>query len=426
MHDIKSVRSDPVRFDADLARRGLSPSAALLLALDDARREAITRSEAWRQKRNALSRDVGSLKAAGDHDAANKLISEIAADEAGSTTAVTVSEAALTEALEELPNALDPAVPDGSDERSNVVVHQHGAPQEWSFTPRQHFDIGEALGFMDFAGAAKLSGSRFTVLRGLLARLERALGQWMISLQTEDHGYMEVAPPLLVNPEAVRGTGQLPKFKDDLFQTTDGRFLIPTAEVPLTNLVAGAILAKSELPIRVAALTPCFRAEAGSAGRDVRGMLRQHQFQKVEMVSITLPDESEAEHERMTTCAEAVLTALGLVWRRVLLCAGDTGFSAAKTYDLEVWLPGQGAWREISSCSNCHDFQARRMGARFRPDGQKGTAFVHTLNGSGVAVGRALIAVLETHQLADGSVLVPPVLRAWMGGMERISAGKAV
>ncbi|HYZ31830.1 MAG TPA: serine--tRNA ligase, partial [Crenalkalicoccus sp.] len=332
-------------------------------------------------------------------------------------------QAKLKTILESLPNILDPDVPDGPDETANRVLHQHGEPPAFAFPPKQHFEIGEALGLMDFATAAKLAGSRFTLLTGALARLERALGQWMITLHTEEHGYTEVSPPLLVNDATMYGTGQLPKFGEDLFRTTDGRWLIPTAEVPLTNIVRDEILPEAALPRRFTALTPCFRSEAGAAGRDTRGMLRQHQFQKVELVSVTRPEESAAEQERMTRCAERVLTELGLTWRRVLLSSGDTGFSAAKTYDLEVWLPGQGAWREISSCSNTRDFQARRMNARYRPAEGKGTAFVHTLNGSGVAVGRALIAVLETFQQADGSVRVPEVLRPWMGGMERIARG---
>jgi seryl-tRNA synthetase len=301
-----------------------------------------------------------------------------------------------------------------------VVMHQHGNPPKLPFTPKQHFEIGEALGLMDFAGAAKLAGARFTVLKGQLARLERALGQYMLSLHVDEHGFTEASVPLLVNDSTMYGTGQLPKFKEDLFHTDDGRWLIPTAEVPLTNLMAGEILAEDALPLRLTALSPCFRSEAGSAGRDTRGMLRQHQFTKVEMVAITTPEQSAAEHERMTQCAERVLTELGLVWRRVVLCAGDTGFAATKTYDLEVWLPGQEAWREISSCSNCRDFQARRMGGRYRPKEGKGTAFLHTLNGSGVAVGRALIAVLETHQQEDGRVAVPEVLAPWMGGVSHI------
>jgi seryl-tRNA synthetase len=283
--------------------------------------------------------------------------------------------------------------------------------------------LGEALGLMDFATAAKLAGARFTVLKGALARLERALGQWMLNLHTEAHGYTESAVPLLVNDGTMYGTGQLPKFAEDLFRTTDGRWLIPTAEVPLTNFAAQEIMAEADLPIRLTALSPCFRSEAGSAGRDTRGMLRQHQFAKVELVSIVKPEDSDAEHERMTRCAERVLTELGLVWRRIILCAGDTGFGAARTYDLEVWLPGQQAWREISSCSNCRDFQARRMGARYRAKDAKGTNFLHTLNGSGVAVGRALIAVLETHQQADGTIAIPEVLRPYMGGMARLGGG---
>ena len=322
--------------------------------------------------------------------------------------------------LETLPNILDAEVPDGRDESANVVQHQHGAQPEFSFTPKQHFELGEALGLMDFSTAAKLAGARFTVLKGPLARLERALGQWMLNLHTEAHGYTESAVPLLVNDSTMYGTGQLPKFAEDLFRTTDGRWLIPTAEVPLTNFAAQEIKAEADLPLRLTALSPCFRSEAGSAGRDTRGMLRQHQFAKVELVSIVKPEDSDAEHERMTRCAERVLTELGLVWRRIILCAGDTGFGAARTYDLEVWLPGQGAWREISSCSNCRDFQARRMGARYRAKDAKGTSFLHTLNGSGVAVGRALIAVLETHQQEDGSIAIPEVLRPYMSGLARI------
>lgn len=320
--------------------------------------------------------------------------------------------------LEALPNILDPLVPDGRNETANVVVAQHGEPRDLGFQPRPHYELGEALGLMDFSAAAKLAGARFTLLRGGLARLERALGQFMIDLHTDTHGYTEMTVPALVNEATAYGTGNLPKFEDDLFKTTDGRYLIPTAEMPLTNMVAGEILAEAALPIRLTALTDCFRSEAGSAGRDTRGMLRQHQFRKVELVSIVRPEESEAEHERMTAAAERVLTLLEVPFRRVLLCASDTGFSAAKTFDLEVWMPGQQAWREISSCSNCRDFQARRMNARFR-DG-KVVTFVHTLNGSGVAVGRALIAVMENHQQADGSILIPDALRPYMGGTESI------
>ena len=422
MHDIRTVRADPAAFDAALARRGAPPMAEAILAQDSRRRAAQQAVQEKQARRNALAKEIGQAKRQGADSAALEaeavaLRDAMAALEAEAKDA----DAAQLALLEALPNILDPGVPDGADESANVVLHQHGAPANLAFAPKQHFEIGEALGLMDFTGAAKVAGARFTILRGALARLERALGQWMIGLHADEHGYTEVAPPLLVNDATMYGTGQLPKFQEDLFRTTDGRWLIPTAEVPLTNLVAGEILAPEALPIRVTALTPCFRSEAGSAGRDTRGMLRQHQFQKCELVSICRPEESDAEHERMARCAERVLTDLGLVWRRVVLSSGDTGFAAAKTYDLEVWLPGQGAWREISSCSNCHDFQARRMNARYRPDGAKGTAFVHTLNGSGVAVGRALIAVLETHQQADGSVLVPEVLRPWMGGLTRIA-----
>jgi seryl-tRNA synthetase len=421
MHDIRAIRADPGAFDAALARRGLPPAAEAVLAEDARRRAAQTALEARQARRNALAREIGEAKRRGADTAAleqeaTALRGEMETSEAEAAAA----ERAQTALLEALPNILDPEVPEGPDESANRVLHQHGEPPRLAFTPRQHFEIGEALGLMDFAAAAKLAGSRFAVLRGALARLERALGQWMLDLHTAEHGYTETSVPLLVNDAAMYGTGQLPKFAEDSFRTTDGRWLIATSEISLTNLAAGELLAESALPLRVTALTPCFRSEAGSAGRDTRGMLRQHQFQKVELVSITRPEDSEAEHERMTKCAERVLTELGLTWRRVLLSTGDTGFSSARTYDLEVWLAGQGAWREISSCSNCRDFQARRMGARYRPAEGKGTAFVHTLNGSGVAVGRALIAVLETYQGADGTVAVPEVLRPWMGGAEQI------
>lgn len=425
MHDIRIVRADPAGFDAALARRGLPPSAEAILAQDASRRAAQAAAQEAQARRNQISKEIGQARRQGGDTTALEAEGTALRGRMETLDAeARAADAAQTALLEALPNLLDPAVPEGRDEADNVVLHQHGAPPELGFAPKQHFELGEALGLMDFGAAAKLAGARFTVLRGALARLERALGQYMISLHVDEHGYSETSVPLLVNDATMYGTGQLPKFSEDLFRTTDGRWLIPTAEVPLTNLVAGEILAESALPLRFTALSPCFRSEAGSAGRDTRGMLRQHQFGKAEMVAITRPEDSAAEHERMTQCAERVLTELGLVWRRVLLCAGDTGFSATKTYDLEVWLPGQGAWREISSCSNCGDFQARRMNARYRPEaaqGSKGgTAFLHTLNGSGVAVGRALIAVLETHQQADGSVLIPEVLRPWMGGTARI------
>ncbi len=415
MHDIRAVRADPAGFDAALARRGLAPAATEVLRLDDLRVEAVRVTQAAQTTRNELSKRIGAAMKAGDAAEAERLKAEVKATmEAAAAATPEVHEAARDALLATLPNRLDAEVPDGADETANVVLHTHGTPREFDFQPKQHFEIGEALGLMEFGTAAKLAGSRFTILKGALARLERALGQWMLNIQTEEHGYTECVVPLLVNDATMFGTGQLPKFGEDLFRTTDGRWLIPTAEVPLTNFAAREILDAAALPIRLTALTPCFRSEAGSAGRDTRGMLRQHQFNKVELVSITAPAQSDEEHERMTRCAERVLTELGLTWRRVLLCAGDTGFGSARTYDLEVWLPGQGAWREISSCSNMRDFQARRMDARSKAAGAKGTEFVHTLNGSGVAIGRALIAVLETFQNADGTVTVPEVLQPWM------------
>jgi seryl-tRNA synthetase len=413
MHDIRKVRENPAAFDAALARRGLPPQAAALIALDEARRAAITTAERLQADRNALNREIGRFKSKGDHDKVVELFAEVAKLEAMNDGDVEAKKVQLDDALSRLPNILDAAVPDGADETANKVLHTHGTPREIEGA-KQHFEIGEALGLMDFERAAKLSGSRFVVLKGALARLERALGQWMLSVHTEENGYTEVSPPLLVNAQTLYGTNQLPKFEEDLFKAGE-HYLIPTAEVPLTNLAADSILPEPAEPIRYTALTPCFRSEAGSAGRDTRGMLRQHQFQKVELVSICTPEQSDAEHERMTRCAEGILTALGLTWRRMLLCAGDTGFGAARTHDLEVWLPGQQAWREISSCSNCRDFQARRMKARFKRG--KENLFLHTLNGSGVAVGRALIAVMETYQRADGGFDIPEVLRPFMGGM---------
>jgi seryl-tRNA synthetase len=420
MHDVKAIREDAAGFDAGLARRGILPLSAELIALDDERRAAVAQLQVLQASRNALAKRIGEAKRAKEETTAleaegGALRGQMEALEAE----VPRLEVLLRETVSAIPNLLDEAVPAGRDEADNLEVKVFGRKAEFGFAAKQHFEIGEALGLMDFGGAAKLAGSRFTVLKGALARLERALGQFMLDTHTAEHGYSETVVPLLVNDASMFGTGQLPKFAEDLFRTTDGRWLIPTAEVSLTNLVAGEILAGAALPLRVTALTPCFRSEAGSAGRDVRGMLRQHQFNKVEMVSIVRPEESEAEHERMTRCAETILERLELPYRRMLLCAGDTGFSAAKTYDLEVWLPGQGMYREISSCSNTLAFQARRMNARYRGEGGK-PEFVHTLNGSGVAVGRALIAVLENHQNEDGSVTVPGVLRPYMGGVERI------
>jgi seryl-tRNA synthetase len=422
MHDIRAVRADAAAFDAAMARRGLPPVADSLLALDADRRAAQTALQEKQARRNALAKEIGQGKRAGADTAALEAEATALRDAMdGLEQRVPELDAAIRGALEVLPNILDASVPDGPDETANVVLKQFGTPREFSFAPKQHFELGEAMGQMDFATAAKLAGARFTVLRGALARLERALGQFMLDLHTQEHGYTEASMPYLVNAAAVYGTGSLPKFEEDLFKTTDGRYLIPTAEVPLTNTVSGDIVAEKLLPIRLTALTDCYRSEAGSAGRDTRGMLRQHQFRKVELVSITHPDQSAEEHERMTRCAETVLERLGLPYRRVLLCSGDTGFASTRTHDLEVWLPGQQMFREISSCSNCRDFQARRMNARFRGgvDG-KTVANVHTLNGSGIAVGRALIAVMENYQQADGSIAVPEVLRQYLGGVDSI------
>jgi seryl-tRNA synthetase len=421
MHDIRRIREAPEAFDAMLARRGLAPLAAEIRSLDQRRRAAQTAFQEMQAARNALSRRIGAARGKGEDAAA------LQAEAAAMAEAIAREEAEekrlgaeLDALLATIPNWLDEAVPTGSGEADNVVLRAWGEPRAFGFTPLQHFELGERLGLMDFEAAARLAGARFVVLKGALARLERALGQFMLDLQTGEHGYTEVSPPLLVREAVLFGTGQLPKFREDQFATTDGRWLIPTAEVPLTNLVREQVLAEADLPLRVTALTPCFRAEAGSAGRDTRGMLRQHQFMKVELVSITTPEQSEDEHARMTQAAEIVLQRLGLAYRVVDLCSGDLGFGAARTYDLEVWLPGQGTYREISSCSNCRDFQARRMDARYRPAEGKGTRFVHTLNGSGVAVGRALIAVMETYQRADGGIDIPEALRPYMGGLAAI------
>jgi seryl-tRNA synthetase len=422
MHDIRAIRADPAGFDAALARRGLAPVSPEVLAKDAERRAVLTALQERQARRNALAREVGQGKRTGaDTSALEAEAAGLRGEMEGQETRAAALDDAIRRILENLPNVLDPDVPDGADETANVVLKQHGEPRDLGFQPRQHFELGEALGMMDFAAAAKIAGTRFVVLRGPLARLERALGQFMIDLHTRDHGYTEYVVPSLVNDATAYGTDKLPKFADTLFQTTDGRWLIPTAEVPLTALVMGDIVAERNLPMRVTALTDCFRSEAGAAGRDTRGMLRQHQFRKVEMVSIVHPDRSAEEHERMTQCAEKVLSLLKLPFRRVVLSSGDTGFGAAKTYDLEAWLPGQQAWREISSCSNCHDFQARRMNARFRSADGKTVAHLHTLNGSGVALGRALIAVMENHQQADGSILIPEALWPYMDGMERIA-----
>ena len=424
MLDIASVRADPAAFDAAMARRGYGAPAGELLALDRKRRDAIAAAQALRTERNAASKRIGAAKSRGE-DAAG-LIAEVAAlrDRLRDSEALQRTiEAALEETVRGLPNPAASEVPDGADETGNVEVERVGAPRAFAFPPRPHFEIGERLGQMDFERAARMSGARFVVLDGPLARLQRALAQFMLDLQTGEHGYREVAPPLLVREPALFGTGQLPKFAEDNFVTEDGYWLVPTAEVPLTNLVRESVLDEAALPFRFVAHTPCFRAEAGAAGKDTRGMIRLHQFDKVELVSIVAPENSEAEHERMTACARAVLDRLEIPYRVVLLCAGDTGFAARKTWDLEVWMPGQDAWREISSCSNCGDFQARRMDARYRPTAGGAPRFVHTLNGSGLAVGRALVAVVENYQEADGAVAVPRALRPYMGGRARIEPG---
>ncbi|MDX5592820.1 serine--tRNA ligase [Pseudovibrio sp. SPO723] len=423
MFDIRWIRENPEAFDAGLKARDHEPRAAQLLELDDARRSHVTKLQEAQQRRNSASKEIGKAKASGDEDGAQALMKEVAEIKAfiqAGEEEERKLDAALQEALSRIPNIGLSDVPVGADENDNVELHMWGEKPSFDFTPKEHYELGEAQGGMDFETAAKLSGSRFTVLKGQIARLERALGQFMIDLHTEEHGYLEVSPPLLVRDEALFGTGQLPKFADDLFRATEGRWLIPTAEVPLTNMVAGEILDSTALPIRVTGLTYCFRSEAGSAGRDVRGMLRQHQFEKCELVSITDANSSLDELERMRECAEKVLQKLGLHYRVMTLCTGDMGFSARKTYDIEVWLPGQDAYREISSCSVCGDFQARRMNARYRVDGDKALQFAHTLNGSGVAVGRCLIAVLENYQQADGSIVVPEVLRPYMNGLEKI------
>jgi seryl-tRNA synthetase len=449
MHDIRSIRENPAAFDKGLLNRGMEPLSARLIALDDARKSAISALQAATERRNAMSKEIGQAKAKKDEARAQELMAEVARIKESMPALEETerfAEAALFDALTAIPNIPKDDVPVGSDEHGNVERHRFGTPPTIN-SAKQHFEIGEALGLMDFETAAKLSGSRFVVLKGQLARMERALGQFMIDLHINEHGYTEVNPPLLVRDDAMFGTAQLPKFEDDQFWSFPGNSLeqvvsaalegqprdaiarmikdtrygmIPTAEVTLTNLVREQILSEEELPLRFTALTPSFRAEAGSAGRDTRGMIRQHQFVKCELVSITTPETSADEHERMLTCAENVLKKLELPFRTITLCTGDMGFSSTKTYDIEVWLPGQGMYREISSCSVCSDFQARRMNARYRTPSEKSPRFVHTLNGSGLAVGRTLVAVLENYQNEDGSVSVPAVLQPYMGGVTRI------
>ncbi|QUL36682.1 serine--tRNA ligase [Erythrobacter sp. JK5] len=422
MHDIRMIRDDPDGFDAALARRGAEPVAQAILALDEQRRAVTTRLQDAQSRRNEASRAIGQAMGQGDTEKAETLKAEVAQIKAD-MPALEDEERALGEQLEGalaiIPNLLAADVPEGADESGNVEVSSWGTKRDFDFEPQEHADIAPALG-MDFETGAKLSGARFTFLRGHMARLHRALGQFMIDHQTREHGYTECAPPVLVKDEAMYGTDKLPKFAEDSFQTTDGRWLIPTSEVSLTASVMDQILDEAALPMRLTALTQCFRSEAGAAGKDTRGFIRQHQFEKCELVSIVKPEESEAEHQRMLNAAQSVLEALELPYRTMLLCTGDMGFGARKTYDLEVWLPGQGAYREISSCSNTGDFQARRMKARYRPEGEKKTEFVHTLNGSGLAVGRTLVAVIENCQQADGSVTVPAALAPYMGGITRL------
>jgi len=445
MHDIKWIRENPAAFDRGLQRRGLPAESGKLLALDEKRRGAILKAEQAQARRNAASKEIGAAKKNKDEAAAQALMAEVTQLKEA-IPALEAEEKKYSKELDDIlamiPNLPGAEVPDGKDETGNVEHHHFDAKRNYPFAPKQHFELGEALGFMDFETAAKLSGARFVILKSGLARMERALGQFMVDLHTTEHGYTEIAPPLLVRDEVMYGTTQLPKMEDDQFWAVKGELLadsdgdaigriraqrlglIPTAEVPLTNLVRESIVEEGNLPLRVTAYTPCFRAEAGAAGKDTRGMLRQHQFNKVELVSVTTPEQSKDEHERMLSCAEEVLRRLGLHYRVVTLCTGDMGFASQKTYDIEAWLPGQGMYREISSCSNCGDFQARRMDARFRTKENRTPRFVHTLNGSGVAVGRALIAVMETYQDEGGRIAVPDVLQGYMGGKKVIEKGE--
>lgn len=422
MHDIRAIRENPAAFDLGLSRRGLPPQADAILADDKRHRALVTQAQTGQARRNEASKAIGAAMAKGDQAAAEALKAEVAALKQSLPACEAEAEVLGTQirdALAAIPNLPADDVPLGADESGNVEQKRWGTPRTFDFTPREHADFAPALG-LDFETAAKMSGARFAFLKGQMARLERALGQYMLDMQTGAAGYVECATPLLVRDDAAFGTTQLPKFREDLFQTTDGRWLISTSEMSLTNAVREQIMDAGALPLRMTALTPCFRSEAGAAGRDTRGYIRQHQFWKVELVSIVEPEASDAELERKTLAAEAVLEGLNLPYRRMLLCSGDMGFAARKTYDLEVWLPGQGAYREISSCSNCGDFQARRMNARYRSAADKNPRFVHTLNGSGLAVGRTLVAILENGQEADGSVTLPPALHPYMGGITRL------
>jgi len=428
MHDINAIRKEPKNFDIAMARRGLQAQSPAILSLDEERRAVQTQLQTLQQERNSKSKEIGKIKSTGGD--AQSIMDQVAAiKEQMSDLEVKERDlgAQLKEILSSLPNIMEADLPEGSDEDDNQEIHRWGEPTVAKDQAKEHHDIGAALkntdgsSMMDFETAAKLSGARFAILSGGIARLERALAQFMLDHQTQENGYTEVSPPLMVSTDVMYGTGQLPKFKDDQFETTDGRWIIPTSEVVLTNIVREEIVDVHTLPRRYTAFTPCFRKEAGSAGKDTHGMIRQHQFYKVEMVSITKPEDSVAEHERMKNCAQGILEALKLPYRTVILCTGDTGFGARKTYDLEVWLPGQDTYREISSCSNCGDFQARRMNARFKPEGSKSTQFVHTLNGSGLAVGRTLIAVMENYyDPTDGGIFIPEALKPYMGGVEKI------
>ncbi len=425
MHDIRQIRENPAAFDAALSRRGVQDASQALLKLDESRRARIAAAEAALAERNAASKLVGKAKASGDEaefERLRALVADKKAEVAALEEQAKAEDEALREALLSLPNLPLDEIPDGTDEADNVEMRRWGSPRDYPFAPKEHFEIAEAMGLMDFASAAKLSGARFVVLKGALIRLHRALAQFMLDTHIEEHGLTEVWTPVLVRDEAMLGTGQLPKFAEDSYRTENGWWLIPTAEVTLTNLAAGEILDAAALPQRYTAHTQCFRSEAGSAGKDTRGMLRQHQFEKVEMVSVVAPGQGEAELDRMTGCAENILKALEIPFRTIVLCTGDMGFGARRTHDIEVWLPGQGAYREISSCSLCGDFQARRMNARYRPEPTAKPEFVHTLNGSGLAVGRALIAVIETYQREDGGIDIPEVLKPWMGGKSMIAA----
>ena len=424
MHDLKYIRENPQDFDAALIRRGAAPVAASILALDENRRAILTEMQNAQARRNEASKAIGAAMARGDTATAEALKAEVARLK---DTLPSLEErergagAELDSLVAGLPNLPAADTPDGADETDNVEIARWGSPRNFDFEPRDHADVGPALG-LDFETGVAISGARFTFMRGQMARLNRALGQFMLDYQTAQRGYTECATPYLVRQESLFGTGQLPKFAEDNFQTTDGRWLIPTAEVSLTNSVREQILEESALPIRLTALTPCFRSEAGAAGRDTKGLIRQHQFEKVELVSIVRPEDSAAEHERMVESAEGILQALQLPYRKMLLCTGDMGASARRTYDLEVWLPGQGLYREISSCSNCGDWQARRMNTRYRAAETKSNVFVHTLNGSGLAVGRTLVAVLENYQQADGSVIIPDALLPYVGGLTKLEA----